>query len=48
MGLAICQAIVTAHGGTLTRDNLPGGGARVAFTLPLGTPPAVALDTEPA
>lgn len=48
LGLAICQAIVTAHGGTLTRDNLPGGGARVAFTLPLGTPPAVALDTEPA
>jgi two-component system sensor histidine kinase KdpD len=48
LGLAICQAIVTAHGGVLTRENLPAGGARVAFTLPLGTPPVVAEEAEPA
>lgn len=48
LGLAICQAIVTAHGGVLTRENLPAAGARVAFTLPLGTPPVVAEEAEPA
>lgn len=48
LGLAICQAIVTAHGGTLTRENLPDGGARVAFTLPLGTPPVVGEEAETA
>ena len=46
LGLAICQAIVSAHGGTLTRENPPQGGARVAFTLPLGTPPVVGEEPE--
>ena len=41
LGLSICQAIVSAHGGKLWRENGPDGGARVSFTLPLGTPPAV-------
>jgi two-component system sensor histidine kinase KdpD len=40
MGLAICRAIVSAHGGTIVAENRPGG-ACVRFTLPLGTPPAV-------
>ncbi|MDD5175402.1 MAG: DUF4118 domain-containing protein [Sterolibacterium sp.] len=40
MGLAICEAIIAAHGGTIGAENRPGG-ACVRFTLPLGTPPAV-------
>ena len=40
MGLAICKAIITAHGGTIAAENRPGG-ACVRFTLPLGTPPAM-------
>ena len=41
LGLAICKAIVQAHGGTIEAANRPGG-ACVRFTLPLGTPPAMA------
>lgn len=35
VGLSICQAIVTAHGGTILAKNAPDGGARIRFTLPL-------------
>jgi two-component system sensor histidine kinase KdpD len=42
LGLAICRAIVEAHGGTIHAEQSPGGGASFIFTLPLGTPPAVA------
>jgi len=48
LGLSICQAIVTAHGGKLWRENGPEGGARVSFTLPLGTPPAIGEEPEAA
>jgi two-component system sensor histidine kinase KdpD len=41
LGLAICRAIVGAHGGTIRAANRPGGGAAFTFTLPLGTPPAL-------
>ncbi len=40
LGLAICRAIVGAHGGTIRAANRPGGGAAFTFTLPVGTPPA--------
>jgi two-component system sensor histidine kinase KdpD len=46
LGLAICRTIVEAHGGEIAAANRDGGGACVAFTLPLGTPPVI--DEEPA
>ena len=36
LGLAIAQGLVHAHGGTIWAENRREGGARVAFTLPLG------------
>jgi two-component system sensor histidine kinase KdpD len=41
LGLAICEAIVTAHGGEIRAVQAPEGGACIVFTLPLGTPPAL-------
>lgn len=35
LGLAICRAIVRAHGGEIGTDERPGGGARFVFTLPV-------------
>ena len=34
LGLAICQAVVRAHGGEIEAQRRPGGGARLIFTLP--------------
>ncbi|MBV8633753.1 MAG: DUF4118 domain-containing protein, partial [Burkholderiaceae bacterium] len=39
LGLAICRAIVEAHGGLIRAGKSPEGGAAFIFTLPLGTPP---------
>jgi two-component system sensor histidine kinase KdpD len=38
LGLAICRAIIQAHGGTITARNRPGGGARFEFTVPTTGP----------
>jgi two-component system sensor histidine kinase KdpD len=40
LGLAICKAIVEAHGGRISAHNPAGGGACVRVELPLGQPPA--------
>jgi two-component system sensor histidine kinase KdpD len=34
LGLAICRAIIEAHGGKIWAENRPGGGAVFRFTLP--------------
>jgi two-component system, NtrC family, sensor histidine kinase HydH len=34
LGLSVCQRVVTEHGGTLTGENRPEGGARFTITLP--------------
>jgi two-component system sensor histidine kinase KdpD len=38
LGLAICKAIIEAHGGRITAAQRPGGGARFTFTLPVRAP----------
>lgn len=44
LGLAICRAIVTAHGGRIWARNRPGGGASFTLALPLsGEAPAGGL-----
>lgn len=35
LGLAICRAVVQAHGGRIWAVNRPGGGAAIRFTFPL-------------
>lgn len=39
LGLAICRAIVQAHGGRITGSTRADGGARFSITLPQGSPP---------
>jgi two-component system sensor histidine kinase KdpD len=39
LGLAICKAIVEAHGGRISAHNAAAGGACVRVELPLGEPP---------
>ncbi|WP_373975502.1 sensor histidine kinase KdpD [Chitinibacter sp. SCUT-21] len=46
LGLAICRAIVAAHGGTIAAKNLNPHGAEFSFTLPLGNPPTLNRELE--
>ena len=39
LGLAIARGIVEAHGGEITAEPRPGGGALFRFTLPLAAKP---------
>lgn len=41
LGLAICRAIIEAHGGKITACNIVGGGAKFSFTLPADEPPPI-------
>jgi two-component system sensor histidine kinase KdpD len=45
LGLTICRAIIAAHGGTITAENRPGGGAVFRIRVPLG---ATTLAQPPA
>lgn len=50
IGLAICKAIVAAHGSVLELNNPAAGGACAQFTLPLGSPPQIeeeGMETPP-
>ncbi|MCS0613492.1 DUF4118 domain-containing protein [Massilia kyonggiensis] len=46
LGLAICRAIVEAHGGRMRAFNLPDAGACFELSLPLGEPPPLP-DADP-
>ena len=36
IGLAVCEEIVSMHGGTLTLENAEGGGTLVTISIPTG------------
>jgi two-component system, OmpR family, sensor histidine kinase KdpD len=44
LGLAICKAVVQAHGGQILAGNATGGGAEFRVSLPRRTPPAELLE----
>ncbi|MDM0051246.1 DUF4118 domain-containing protein [Variovorax sp. J22R115] len=46
LGLAICKAVVSAHGGEITAANAAGGGAEFTVTLPRRTPPEPAESSD--
>jgi two-component system sensor histidine kinase KdpD len=47
VGLAICRAIVEAHGGSIRAFNPDTGGSCVSFLLPRGTPPQIEHEYDP-
>ncbi len=44
LGLALCRAIIKAHGGTITATNMLGKGAAFIIDLPLREPPLLNWD----
>jgi two-component system sensor histidine kinase KdpD len=46
LGLPICRAIVTAHGGRIWAEGREPRGTRFRFTLPLGTTPPAAREDD--
>ncbi|QPF76738.1 DUF4118 domain-containing protein [Roseateles sp. DAIF2] len=46
LGLAICRAILEAHGGRIWAERSALGGAAFVLTLPLGQPPALPREEE--
>ena len=48
LGLAICRAIVEAHGGSISASDRAPGGACITFSLPLGEPPLIEEEILPA
>jgi two-component system sensor histidine kinase KdpD len=46
LGLAICRAIVEAHGGTIRAEDREGGGARFVFALPAEDPPTTPAEPD--
>jgi two-component system sensor histidine kinase KdpD len=48
LGLAICKAIIAAHGGAISAANRTTGGAVFRFELPVGEPPTVEAEQAPA
>jgi two-component system sensor histidine kinase KdpD len=46
LGLTICRAIVTAHGGHIRVENRPGGGVVFRFTLPFPDTPVPDVPVE--
>jgi two-component system sensor histidine kinase KdpD len=47
LGLAICRAIMQAHGGSIEGATRAGGGARFTLRWPRGEPPVIATAEEP-
>jgi two-component system sensor histidine kinase KdpD len=48
LGLAICKAIVEAHGGSISVAPSRTSGAKFTFTLPIGEPPQLVAEHEDA
>jgi len=47
IGLAIVKTIVEAHGGAVSVENLPGGGASFRLRLPVqGPPPSAPVEED--
>ncbi len=46
LGLAICRAIIDAHGGSIRAEQVHSGGACFVFSLPVGIPPAIEAEAD--